>query len=121
MQPTWPQTPMRPISIILQEIYRLAVSREVDAIDHHDHVPEEETDVAEDVAARVAATDHMAVTEDVAAVPRAAVHPVAPLGLERALLLSIAAHAAPTVVASCVTRLLWPVSYTHLRAHETGA
>eukprot|EP00959_Pyramimonas_sp_CCMP1952_P054448 1138590-Pyramimonas_sp.AAC.1 len=43
----------------------LAVNREADIIYHHDHPPEEETGVAEDVAVHVAATDHMAATEDV--------------------------------------------------------
>eukprot|EP00959_Pyramimonas_sp_CCMP1952_P460343 9479696-Pyramimonas_sp.AAC.1 len=64
----------------------------------------------------------MAVTEDAAAVPRAAVHPVAPLGFEHALLLSIAARAAPTVVTSCATRPLWPYTRPrrYLPNHDVG-
>eukprot|EP00959_Pyramimonas_sp_CCMP1952_P123984 2592138-Pyramimonas_sp.AAC.1 len=47
----------------------LEARREVDTIDHHDHPPEAETDVAEDVAAHAAATGRQAATEDVTDAP----------------------------------------------------
>eukprot|EP00959_Pyramimonas_sp_CCMP1952_P210588 4406941-Pyramimonas_sp.AAC.1 len=64
----------------------------------------------------------MAVTKDVADVPRAVVRPVVPPTPEHVLLPTIDVHAVPTAVTSFATRPSWPTlrSLRHLPKHAVG-